>query len=103
MINLKQAEKNIKAALRSGDANFAMAYNKMHFHYAFVDFANQTNHCKIISMLYNSRHKYSIKFIAFQSHVSDSTLLRYREQYVICFNFYLNHCDNELYGETAFT
>lgn len=103
MMSLLQTEKMIRLTLRSGDANFAMAYNKMLSYYAFFDFANSTNHCKIINMLYNfSKRRKAFKTIAYLTNVSDSTLLRNREQYVNCFNFYLNQKNQNAFKEVAF-
>lgn len=102
MKSLKQTEDLIRLTLRSGDENFAMAYEKMLSYYSFFDFNYSTNHCKIIGMLYDyTRRKPTYVSISMQCNVSDSTLKRNRKQYVDCFIFYLTEINRSAY-EIAF-
>lgn len=102
MKSLKQTEDLIRLTLRSGDANFAKAYKKMLSFYAFVDFNDSTNHCKIITMLYDyPKERNTNVNIAMHCNVSDSTLNRNRKQYVKCFIYFLKIVNRSAY-EIAF-
>ena len=89
--------------LRHGNIKFAAAYSLLLSHYSFVDFLNNTNHCAILNLLYNfPKGRYTLKYIAFLTNISESTLSRYRLEYAECFNYYLNHFSEEASKEIVF-
>ena len=101
-MKLKQTENMIR--LRHSNIKFAEAYRRLFSHYSFVDFWDKTNHCSILNLLYNfPKRKFTLKKIAFLSNVSDSTLLRYRQEYAECFNYFLTLFHEEAGKEIAFT
>lgn len=102
-MTLKHTEKNIKVALRSGDANYKAAFDYMYSYYVYVDYKSHTNHCRIIDLIYKSNREFTIKALALHTFSSDSTLLRNRSQYVECFYFYLNRLSNDYLTEAVCT
>lgn len=92
-------EKEIESQLKSGDKDYTAAFNKMVPIYKFIDYTDKTNHCYVISLIYNrSVNRYSIRKITFLASMSDSTLKRNRKKYVECFDYCLNELSNDALG-----
>ncbi len=92
---MRKREKEIESHLKKGDKNYTAAFNKMVPIYKFLDYTDKTNHCYVISLIYNrSVNRYSIRKITFLASMSDSTLKRNRKKYVECFDYFLNQLDN---------
>ncbi len=95
-------EKEIELQLKKGDRDYTAAFNKMVPIYKFIDYAGKTNHCYVISLIYNrSVNGYTIRKITFLASMSDSTLKRNRKKYVECFDYCLNEVNNEMINGTV--
>ncbi|MDE7400596.1 MAG: hypothetical protein K2N17_00935 [Clostridia bacterium] len=100
MSNVRKREKEIESQLKKGDKDYTAAFNKMVPIYKFIDYADKTNHCYVISLIYNrSVNGYTIRKITFLASMSDSTLKRNRKKYVECFDYCLNEVNNEIINE----
>ena len=89
-------EKEIESQLKSGDKVYTAAFNKMVPIYQYIDFADKTNHCYVINLIYNrSVNRYTFKKITFLASMSDSTLSRNRKKYVECFDYCLNQLNGD--------
>ena len=89
-------EKEIESQLKNGDKDYTAAFNKMVPIYKFIDYTDKTNHCYVISLIYNrSVNRYTIRKITFLASMSDSTLKRNRKKYVECFDYCLNVLNND--------
>lgn len=102
MIDTRKREKEIEAQLKKGDKDYTAAFNKMVPIYKFIDYTDKTNHCYVISLIYNrSVNGYTIRKITFLASMSDSTLKRNRKKYVECFDYCLNELTNEALNSGA--
>lgn len=88
-------EKFIESRLENGDKLFIAAFNGMISFYNFIDSDNSTNHCYAIRLIYNKlRSKLQIKKICCLTNMDDKMLMRYREKYLSCFDYWLNFFQN---------
>lgn len=96
MSDMIKREKEIEQQLKKGDKDYTAAFNKMVPIYKYIDYTGKTNHCYVISLIYNrSVNGYTIRKITFLASMSDSTLKRNRKKYVECFDYCLNELNNE--------
>ena len=102
MRDMRKREKEIESQLKKGDKDYTAAFNKMVPIYKYIDYADKTNHCYVISLIYNrSVNGYTIRKITFLASMSDSTLKRNRKKYVECFDYCLNELNNEALNNSA--
>lgn len=90
MNKLKTTEKLMRLPERKANEIYEIAYNKMVEAFTLIDYIHQTDHCKILSTLYNIKSKnFTYEGIANLLHMSDNALRRNRETYVKCFIYFL--------------
>ncbi len=88
---LKNLEKLMAHSERFKCANYEAAYKKVVMIFKHIDEKEQSNHCKILNILYDMKtKKMTYVGIANSMHISDNALRRYREDYVEWFNYFLN-------------
>lgn len=90
MNSYKSIEKLMSRPLRRTRADYASAYDNVVAVFRFIDEQDRTNHCKILSILYDVKSKqFTYDGIAALMHISDNALRRYRRNYVKWFCYFL--------------
>lgn len=90
MKNYKDVEKLMKLSVRRTRADYAAAYEKVVAVFRFIDEQNCSNHCEILSILYEAKsRRLTFDGVATLLHISDNALRRYRKTYVKWFCYFL--------------
>ena len=91
MKNSKTTEKLMMLTVRQKSPDYETAFKKVVEVFYFIDKQEHSNHCEILSILYNVKEQLrTYEGIATMMHISDNALRRYRRKYTGWFNYYLN-------------